>query len=131
LCLKCAARYPVIDEIPVLLQGGLAEASHEHEEHQHKGRQAEYFDRHLVDEFEICRPHATPRLYSYFLLEKFRRTVRRIGSGLPGATALVVCGGSGMDAEFLAAAGAQVISTDISLRAAQRARERARRYGFK
>jgi SAM-dependent methyltransferase len=35
-----------------------------------------------------------------------------------------------MDAEFLARAGAAVISTDISLGAAQRTRERAERYGF-
>jgi SAM-dependent methyltransferase len=35
-----------------------------------------------------------------------------------------------MDAEFLARAGASVISTDISLGAAQRTRERAQRYGF-
>jgi SAM-dependent methyltransferase len=35
-----------------------------------------------------------------------------------------------MDAEFLARAGACVIATDISLGAAQRTRERARRYGL-
>ena len=35
-----------------------------------------------------------------------------------------------MDAEFLARAGASVISTDISIGAARRTQERARRYGF-
>jgi SAM-dependent methyltransferase len=41
-----------------------------------------------------------------------------------------VCGGSGMDAEFLVERGAAVITSDISLGAARRARERARRGGF-
>jgi SAM-dependent methyltransferase len=48
---------------------------------------------------------------------------------LPGATALTVCGGSGMDAELLACRGARVISSDISLGAARRALERSRRHG--
>ena len=43
---------------------------------------------------------------------------------------MVVCGGSGMDAEFLHERGAAVITSDISLGAAKRARERARRGGF-
>jgi SAM-dependent methyltransferase len=55
-------------------------------------------------------------------------------SGLEGlvgdARILTVCGGSGMDAEFLARAGGSVVAADISLEAARRARERARRFGF-
>ena len=43
---------------------------------------------------------------------------------------LVVCGGSGMDAEFLAKRGFGVIVSDISTAAIQRAFERARRHGF-
>jgi SAM-dependent methyltransferase len=45
-----------------------------------------------------------------------------------GKTVLTVCGGSGMDAEFLARHGASVISSDISFGAARRARERAGRH---
>jgi SAM-dependent methyltransferase len=41
---------------------------------------------------------------------------------------LTVCGGSGMDAEFLARVGARVVSSDLSLGAARRTQERARRY---
>lgn len=49
---------------------------------------------------------------------------------LPGATAVAVCGGSGMDGEYLARAGASVISIDISLGAAKRTAERARRHSL-
>jgi SAM-dependent methyltransferase len=66
-------------------------------------------------------------LYGWLLMEKFRRGVAR--RALRGMTALAVCGGSGMDAEFLAMAGARVISSDISLGAARRARERGQRHG--
>jgi SAM-dependent methyltransferase len=44
--------------------------------------------------------------------------------------ALTVCGGSGMDAEFLARAGATVISSDLSLGAATRARQRSEKRGL-
>jgi len=70
------------------------------------------------------------RLYEWLLREKFRRAVAPLGGRLDGTTALVVCGGSGMDAEFLHERGAAVITSDISLGAAMRARERARRGGF-
>jgi SAM-dependent methyltransferase len=43
---------------------------------------------------------------------------------------VTICAGSGMDAESLARTGAAVISTDISVGAAGRARERAVRYGL-
>jgi SAM-dependent methyltransferase len=46
------------------------------------------------------------------------------------ATALTVCDGSGMDAEFIVRAGARVISSDPSLGAATRTRERARWFGL-
>jgi ubiquinone/menaquinone biosynthesis C-methylase UbiE len=47
---------------------------------------------------------------------------------LDGALVVSVCGGSGMDAEFLAAEGARVLLADISTGAAKRARERAERF---
>ena len=40
---------------------------------------------------------------------------------------ITICGGSGIDAEFLARQGASVIATDLSLGAVQRAVERGRR----
>ena len=61
------------------------------------------------------------------MAEKFRRSVRGVESRLPGATVLTVCGGSGMDAEFLAQQGAVVIASDLSLGAVARGVERARR----
>ncbi len=95
-----------------------------------KRRQASWFDEEVDDELEITRPHGTPALYEWQYLEKFRRSVRGLATALSGSTALTVCGGSGMDAEFLARRGAAVISSDISLGAARRARERASRYGL-
>jgi ubiquinone/menaquinone biosynthesis C-methylase UbiE len=58
-----------------------------------------------------------------------RRSLEPFNGRIDGWTALVVCGGSGMDAEFLSLAGASVISSDLSLGAAHRVRERARRHG--
>lgn len=139
-CTSCARPYPIVDGIPILLLDQSA-ADHDELEHlhahghahahdAHKQQQAAYFDREEAAEFEIARPHGTPALYRFLLGEKFRRSVDALAPILPGATALTVCGGSGMDAEYLARAGARVIASDISLGAAQRARERARRYGL-
>ncbi len=100
-----------------------------HHGHGHKAAQAAHFDWVAEQEFEIDRPHRTPRLYRFLLGEKFRRAVGPIRPHLVGASALTVCGGSGMDAEFLARAGATVINSDLSLGAATRARARSERYG--
>ena len=94
---------------------------------EHAAQQAAFFD-DADPEFEITRPHGTPWLYSWLLGEKFRRSVDAL-TDVP-TTAVTICGGSGMDAEFLAHTGAAVISTDVSLGAAGRARERAARYGL-
>lgn len=123
----------VIDGIPVFLSDP-DRASHDEMDHGHgsaqKQAQAHHFDRLGEEAFEIARPHGTPRLYRFLLGEKFRRGVAPIRSRLRGATALTVCGGSGMDAEFLARAGAVVTSSDLSLGAALRASERSERYGI-
>jgi ubiquinone/menaquinone biosynthesis C-methylase UbiE len=95
---------------------------------QHKDHQASFYDEE-DPEFEINRPHGLPSFYGRLLGEKFRRSVSTLGN-LNAKTALTVCGGSGMDAEFLARSGASVIASDISLGAAQRAHERGRRFGF-
>jgi SAM-dependent methyltransferase len=91
-----------------------------------KRSQANFFDNEVSEEFETLRPHGTPRLYEWLLTEKFRRSVEGMGNYLQGGMVITVCGGSGMEAEFLARAGARVILTDISFGAAKRARERAK-----
>ncbi len=95
-----------------------------------KAVQAQYFDESVDPEYETTRPHGAPRLHRWLLRKKFRLSVSGLEEDLPKMTALTVCGGSGMDAEFLARAGARVITSDISFGAALRARERARRYGL-
>jgi len=132
-CALCHWTGPVIDGVAVLAPE-LAQTEHDELDHQdgqsHKSAQAAYFDRVAEQEFEIDRPHATPRLYRFLLREKFRRGMEPLRPHLVGATALTVCGGSGMDAEYLARAGAKVISSDLSLGAASRTQTRAERYGL-
>jgi SAM-dependent methyltransferase len=122
-CTGCGAVYEVADGIPVLRPGESDDADGQ------KDVQAAFFDE-ADPEFEVTRPHGTPWLYQWLLAEKFRRSLAGLPLRVEGLTAVTICGGSGMDAEFLARAGASVISTDISLGAAQRTRERARRFGF-
>ena len=96
---------------------------------EHAREQAAHFD-HGDDDFETERPRGTTPLYAWLIEEKFRRSIQGIADLVPGATALAVCGGSGMDAELLARAGARVVSADISLGASRRVRDRARRHGL-
>jgi SAM-dependent methyltransferase/uncharacterized protein YbaR (Trm112 family) len=120
-CTACGAAYELADGIPLLRIVG------RDGDDEHKEQQAAFFD-DADPEFEITRPHGTPWLYDWLLGEKFRRSLDAL-SDVP-TTAVTICGGSGMDAEFLAHTGAAVISTDVSLGAARRARERADRYGL-
>ena len=53
-----------------------------------------------------------------------------VGPMQKGETVLTVCAGSGMDAEFLARSGYRVIAADLSLGAALRCLDRARRYNL-
>jgi SAM-dependent methyltransferase/uncharacterized protein YbaR (Trm112 family) len=124
-CSACGRRYPFHEDIPVLLSPdppGMGEAA------KHKTQQAAFFDQDSIDDFGITRPRGAPALYRWLLEEKFRRSVIGLEELLPGATALTVCGGSGVDAEFLAHAGARVILSDIALGVVLQARERARRF---
>lgn len=122
-CQACDAAFPIVNRIPLLLP----QAS---EAIELKRRQAEYFDQDVDPEYEITRPHGAPPLYRWLLEEKLHRSIRGLASILDDATVLTVCGGSGLDAEFLARTGARVITADISLGASQRAAERARRHGL-
>jgi glycosyltransferase involved in cell wall biosynthesis/SAM-dependent methyltransferase/uncharacterized protein YbaR (Trm112 family) len=140
-CAACGRKYPINDGIPLLVPD-LALTSHDELDHHaghpgkgtgtnsHKSAQAQHFDLAVAEQFEITRPHRAPRLYRFLLGEKFQRATAPLGQDLIGASALTVCGGSGMDGEFLARAGANVVTSDISFGAARRARERARRYGL-
>jgi glycosyltransferase involved in cell wall biosynthesis/SAM-dependent methyltransferase len=130
-CAECGLTGRVEGDVPILLlRPELAE--HDELDHDHqpqKVAQAAHFDRPGQETFEVDRPHGTPRLYRFFLGEKFRRAVGPIRPHLVGATGLIVCGGSGMDAELLARLGARVTSSDLSLGAATRAGIRSQRYG--
>jgi len=119
-CEACATAYEIRDGIPLLLV----------ETDDHKQRQVGFFDEETDPEFEIGRPFGAPPLYRRLMEEKFRRAVAGLERFLAAEPALVVCGGSGMDAELLARAGARTITSDISLGAARRAQERARRRGL-
>ena len=131
-CSLCGSAYSVRCGIPILLPAGF-DASHVHDEidhgHQHKHRQADFFDRGVAEEFEISRPHGAPEAYGWLLRRKFRRGVERLPL-LRGAIVADACCGSGMDAEMLAREGARVIAIDISEGCARRARQRAQRYGL-
>lgn len=135
-CAGCRRDYPIADGIPVMLLDARAAEQDELEHHAaahgngQKRGQMDFFDSAVSSEFEITRPHNTPALYRWHYETKFRKSVKGVESMLAGATALTVCAGSGMDAEYLASRGARVVASDISLGAAKRARERARRYNL-
>ena len=131
-CSACERSYRIEDEIPLLVVTSVDvdhdEIEHQHGHHDQRSGQAAWFDQAAAEEFEITRPRGAPRLYEWLLREKSNRALRPIGAELKGATAVVACGGSGMDADFLATRDVRTISTDISLGAARRALERARRF---
>src|SRR4051812_38869932 len=93
-CTDCGRSYELHDTIPVLRTAVDG----------HKQQQVHFFDEGDA-EFEIERPSGTPRLYRSLIEEKFVRSVAGIRPTLAGATALNVCGGSGMDAEYTARLG--------------------------
>lgn len=120
-CESCGTRFPIVDGIPVLVLPGTMDA--------HKEEQASHIDSDTDHEWEVERPYGAPAFHRWLLEEKFRRSVAGLAPHEAGDAALVVCAGSGMDAEMLSSRGWVVLASDISLGAAQRVRERARRHG--
>jgi ubiquinone/menaquinone biosynthesis C-methylase UbiE/uncharacterized protein YbaR (Trm112 family) len=131
-CPACGTTYPVREDIPMLLPPYLVKPYGDDPDPDlaHKRMQMAFFDDGLDRDFEVTRPHGAPALHGWLLAEKIRRGLIAVEPLSSGTTALTVCGGSGMDAEFLARAGVRVILSDISLGAARQACERARRFGF-
>jgi SAM-dependent methyltransferase/uncharacterized protein YbaR (Trm112 family) len=129
-CTACGARYPMHLEIPILLLPALQAAERGAGRSTHKDQQVAFFDQDPSDDFGITRPRGAPELHEWLLREKFRRSILGLEELLPGSMVLTICGGSGLDAEFLTEKGARVILSDISLGVVLQARERARRFGL-
>jgi SAM-dependent methyltransferase/uncharacterized protein YbaR (Trm112 family) len=130
-CSACGVEYPVRSGIPILRPSGLQVGpAADTGGSTHKDQQVAYFDQDPDDDFGIVRPRGAPKLYSWLLKDKFRRSIVGLEELVPRSRALVVCGGSGLDAEFLVRAGAKVILSDISLGVVLQARERSRRFGL-
>jgi SAM-dependent methyltransferase len=95
-----------------------------------KAGQADYYDHDIADlEFEINRPHGESRFYQYLMDFKFRRAMQLLGRPLRASKVLVICCGSGMDAEYVVRSGATAVAMDISSGCLARARSRAARFG--
>lgn len=128
-----ASRSPlrVVNGIEVFVTDEAIETANDHDHSaDHKSAQAAHYDEADEAEFEIVRPRGAGRLYDFLLSEKFRLAVEPIRHDLAGASALVVCGGSGMDAEYFSSSGATVITSDLSLGAAVRAKARSDRFSL-
>ena len=116
----CGEAYPAQDGIPVLLTAASRADAHK------AAQAAEH-----ADDPHPARPRETPALHGMLLAERLGRSTAGIEGRIRGATALVACGGPGMDAEHLARLGARaVITTDVSPGAARMARERVERLGL-
>jgi SAM-dependent methyltransferase len=122
-CGGCGARFPISDDIPLLALDSVDRDTR---------AQIAFYDEHTNEAHETIRPWDRPRFHAWLIEEKFRLAIEPV-SRLLGekTTALVVCGGAGLDAEFLSRFGADVATSDISVGASRRALERARRRGIK
>ena len=120
-CERCGGAYEVAAGVPDLRppRDGTPSLADE---------QAVYYDHEADVEWEIERPLSAARLYRWLMAEKFRRSISAIEHLLPDSTVLTVCGGSGMDAEFLALCRASVIASDVSQEAVRRALVRSQRH---
>jgi ubiquinone/menaquinone biosynthesis C-methylase UbiE len=131
VCTACDLPFQNFEDIPILLPPTVRATEIEVSGPlSHKERQIAFFDQDSRDDFGITRPRGAPELYGWLMEEKFRRSILGLEGLLPGSTVLTICGGSGIDAEFLVRKGTHVILSDISLGVVLQARERARRYGL-
>jgi SAM-dependent methyltransferase len=120
-CAGCARLFPA-DPIPTFLPARPADGS---------SAQASFYDEHKDWHHEVVRPWDRPRFHAWLLEEKTRAGLSALpGNSRKAASVLVVCGGSGLDAEILTRAGATVVSSDISVGASRRAQERAHLRGL-
>jgi ubiquinone/menaquinone biosynthesis C-methylase UbiE/uncharacterized protein YbaR (Trm112 family) len=129
-CMGCGLEFHRYGDIPILRPSTLGMTADSDSLKSHKRRQIEFFDQDSVDDFGITRPRGAPELYGWLLQEKFRRSIIGLEHLLPGSTVLTICGGSGIDAEFLVQKGAHVILSDIAVGVVLQARERSRRFGL-
>jgi ubiquinone/menaquinone biosynthesis C-methylase UbiE/uncharacterized protein YbaR (Trm112 family) len=129
-CMACGLPFQRHEDIPILLPSTLRATDETDDSLSHKQRQIVFFDQDSVDDFGVTRPRGAPELYAWLLEEKFRRSILGLEHLLPGSTVLTICGGSGIDAEFLARKGARMILSDIAVGVVLQARERARRFGL-
>ncbi|MGB6432400.1 MAG: glycosyltransferase [Candidatus Acidiferrales bacterium] len=110
-----------------------------------RAAQAEFYREGVDPEEEITRPRCYPEPVRYLLNYKIRDAWRladdrrnassaAASAALPAnaaaETVLVICCGSGMEAEMVARTGRRVVALDISPAAVARARERTARFGF-
>lgn len=100
------------------------------EDDPHKLRQAEAHDSAGSERFERTRPLGAPRFYGMLMEEKLSRSISELRGRLSGSSAVVVCAGSGMDAEYLARNGIPTIAVDVSLGSCRRTLDRADRAGL-
>lgn len=94
----------------------------------HLEAQREHCEEHVDPETETVRPRGYPRIVRFLLRFKLSSAMALAGDR-KFSRALVVCCGSGMDAEYLAGLGMEVVGLDLSRAALLRAEERKRRFG--
>ena len=102
---------------------------------QEREAQIRFYRESIDPEEEITRPRCYPRPVQYLLDFKLQTAWQLLNGDASTARnaqekTLVVCCGSGMEAEMVARTGQRVIALDLSLEAVCRAGERARRYGL-
>jgi SAM-dependent methyltransferase len=124
-CTDCKEHYEIVDKVPILLRDASRTSYKQQQAISHD--KLELPDEH---EFETVRPVHAPAFYGWLMSEKYRRSVIGVKHDITHGIALVSCGGSGMDAHFLASDGLRVISIDISVGAAVRAAHRGSRFGL-
>jgi ubiquinone/menaquinone biosynthesis C-methylase UbiE len=95
-----------------------------------KARQARFFDENCDHDFEIERPSGAGRLYQWSIQRKFKVALSLLSIPVRNQKLLDLCCGSGMASEIYARQGARVTGLDVSIKAIERSRERARRHNF-